>query len=51
MKQLEHSSRPMSSTDKNLHGAPIPVLDHGYLRKVAHLGNDLTPLEAARLKQ
>jgi thymidylate synthase (FAD) len=32
-----------------LSGAPIRVLDHGYLRYVAHLGDDLTPLEAARM--
>lgn len=32
-----------------LAGEPIPVLDHGYLRYVAHLGDDLTPLEAARM--
>lgn len=32
-----------------LAGEPVPVLDHGYLRYVAHLGDDLTPLEAARM--
>lgn len=35
--------------DQVLAGEPIPVLDHGYLRYVAHLGDDLTPLEAARM--
>ena len=28
---------------------PIDVLDHGYVRYIAHLGNDLMPLEAARM--
>jgi thymidylate synthase (FAD) len=28
---------------------PIPVLDHGYVRYIAQLGDDLTPLEAARM--
>lgn len=27
----------------------MPVLDHGYLRYVAHMGDDLTALEAARM--
>ena len=37
----------------NAHAAllsePIDVLDHGYVRYIAHLGNDLMPLEAARM--
>ncbi len=28
---------------------PINVLDHGYIRYIAHLGDDLMPLEAARM--
>lgn len=28
---------------------PIPLLDHGYLKYIAHMGDDLTPLEAARM--
>jgi thymidylate synthase (FAD) len=28
---------------------PIPLLDHGYLKYVVHMGDDLTPLEAARM--
>lgn len=27
----------------------IPLLDHGYVKYIAHLGDDLTPLEAARM--
>jgi len=27
----------------------IPLLDHGYIKYIAHLGDDLTPLEAARM--
>ncbi|MEB3187817.1 MAG: FAD-dependent thymidylate synthase [bacterium] len=37
-----HAPRPAIDTD-------ISVLDHGYVRYVAHLGDDLTPLEAARM--
>lgn len=29
--------------------APIPLLDHGYLKYIVHMGDDLTPLEAARM--
>lgn len=46
---LNTSSRPVPPTDAILRGEPIPVLDHGYLRYVTHLGDDLTPLEAARM--
>lgn len=28
---------------------PIPLLDHGYLKYIVHMGDDLTPLEAARM--
>lgn len=28
---------------------PIPLLNHGYLKYVVHMGDDLTPLEAARM--
>jgi thymidylate synthase (FAD) len=28
---------------------PIPLLNHGYIKYIAHLGDDLTPLEAARM--
>lgn len=28
---------------------PIPVLDHGYVKYIEHMGTDLTPLEAARM--
>ncbi len=27
----------------------IPVLDHGFVQYIAHMGDDLTPLEAARM--
>ncbi len=27
----------------------IPLLNHGYIKYIAHLGDDLTPLEAARM--
>lgn len=49
MSVLAHTDRPMPPSDEILKGVPIPVLDHGYLRYVAHLGSDLTPLEAARM--
>lgn len=39
----------LPTSEQILQGEPIPVLDHGYLRYVAHLGDDLTPLEAARM--
>lgn len=43
------ATRPVPTAEQMLQGEPIPVLDHGYLRYVAHLGDDLTPLEAARM--
>lgn len=43
------TARPVPTPEQVLQGEPIPVLDHGYLRYVAHLGDDLTPLEAARM--
>ncbi len=46
---LKSTSRPVPAQDAILRGEPIPVLDHGYLRYVEHLGSDLTPLEAARM--
>lgn len=42
-------TKPLPARDQVLKGEPIPLLDHGYLRYVAHLGDDLTPLEAARM--
>ncbi|HEY9898125.1 MAG TPA: FAD-dependent thymidylate synthase [Pantanalinema sp.] len=43
------AARPIPTTEQILQGEPIPVLDHGYMRYVAHLGDDLMPLEAARM--
>lgn len=37
------------SREQILAGEPIPRLNHGFLRYVAHMGDDLTPLEAARM--
>lgn len=39
----------MPTSEEILKGVPIPLLDHGSLRYIAHMGDDQTPLEAARM--
>lgn len=45
---MEEANLPSGSPLESLH-EPIPLLDHGYLKYIAHMGDDLTPLEAARM--
>lgn len=43
------TNRPMPTGAEIFKGAPIPLLDHGSIRYIAHMGDDQTPLEAARM--